>query len=124
MPSFGPHSKSRLATCHPDLQRLFNEVIKEYDCSVLCGYRGKEEQEKAFAGGFSKARWGQSKHNRKPSLAVDVVPYPIDWNDVPRFLNFVELVKKKAKELNIKIRCGADFTSIKDYPHFELVGVE
>lgn len=124
MPQFGARSRQRLATCHPDLQRLFNEVIREVDCSVLCGYRGKAEQEAAFASGNSKARWGQSKHNRKPSLAVDVVPYPIDWNDIPRFIEFVNLVKKKAKEMDIKIRCGADFTSLKDYPHFELVGVD
>lgn len=124
MPDFGVRSKQRLTTCHPELQRLFNEVIKEADCTVLCGYRGKAEQEAAFASGNSKARWGQSKHNRQPSLAADVVPYPVSWDDIPRFVAFVNLVKKKAKELNINIRCGADFTKLKDYPHFELVGVE
>lgn len=124
MYSFGKHSKARLATCHPDLQKLFNEVIKEVDCSILCGYRGKKEQNEAFAGGFSKLQYPKSKHNRKPSLAVDAMPYPIDWHDLPRIIAFVEVVKKKANELGIKIRCGADFPTFKDYPHFELVVVK
>ena len=44
MPKFGNRSKQRLETCHEDLQEIFNEVIKYFDCSVLCGHRGEEDQ--------------------------------------------------------------------------------
>lgn len=124
MPKFSANSTKRLATCHPKLQQLFNEVIKEADCSVLCGFRNKREQEEAFTSGNSMLNWPKSKHNQVPSLAVDVIPYPIDWRDTPRFIEFAELVKKKAKELGIRIRCGADFPKFKDYPHYELTGVD
>jgi len=63
------------------------------------------------------------------SLAVDVVPYPINWNDLPRFYMFVGYVKRIADELGITIRCGADWDmdgwskdqKFHDLPHFELV---
>jgi peptidoglycan L-alanyl-D-glutamate endopeptidase CwlK len=129
MPKFGTSSKAKLATCHPDLQRLFNEVIEYYDCTVICGNRSKEEQDKAFNEGRSKVQWPNSKHNGSPSMAADVVPYPIDWEDTRRFYMFVGIVRGIAAMLNIKIRCGADWDgdmevkdqNFHDLPHFELV---
>jgi hypothetical protein len=128
MPAFGQKSLDKLATAHPELQRLFNEVVKHYDCSVLCGHRTKEDQEEAFRTGMSKETWPNSKHNSLPSRAVDVVPFPVDWNDKGRFLHFVGFVLGTAKQLGIDIRCGADFNgdlnfkndSLFDAPHFEL----
>ena len=48
MPKFGRKSRERLETCHPDLQTLFNAVIEEIDCSVICGHRNKESQKVAI----------------------------------------------------------------------------
>ena len=120
MPTFGRKSTERLAQAHPDLQHLFNEVIKTIDCSVLCGYRGKEEQEAAYRDGNSKLHFPDSKHNHLPSLAVDVAPYPINWQNIERFKTFGAFVKKTAEELGITIRWGGDFKTWKDYPHYEL----
>jgi len=121
MPQFSPLSNYRLATCHPDLIRLFNEVIKNVDCSIICGHRNQEDQDKAFADGFSKLKYPHGKHNAIPSNAVDVCPDPIDWKDVDRFKAFSDNVKAKAKELNIAIIWGGDWDdSFKDYPHYEL----
>ena len=39
----------RLSTCHEDLQVLCHEIIKYYDVTVVTGYRGKEEQDHAYA---------------------------------------------------------------------------
>lgn len=129
MPKFGRSSRTKLATCHPDLQRLFNEVIKYYDCKVTCGSRSKKEQDKAYNEGHSKVQWPNSKHNGMPSIAVDVVPYPIDWLAFNRFYMFVGIVRGVAAMLDIKIRCGADWDgdmkvkdqNFHDLPHFELV---
>ena len=41
-----------LNTCHPELQRLFKEVIKQFDCSVIGGYRSNEQQEEFYRKGF------------------------------------------------------------------------
>lgn len=116
---FGKKSLERLSECHEDLQRIANELIKEMDVTVLCGYRGKEEQEQAFINGNSKLRFPHSKHNRKPSLAVDIVPYPIDWKDMKRFLDMCAAIERIADELKIKIILGRDFT-FRDWPHIEL----
>ncbi len=118
---FSKRSKKNLLTCDEKLQMLINEVIKETDCSVICGYRGEEAQEKAFNEGRSRARFGQSKHNDMPSSAVDVVPSPLDWDDLDAFNHLGEMIMSKAKELDIKIKWGKHFKGLVDYPHFELV---
>ena len=114
-------SQAKLNTCHSDLIRLISEVAKTEKCAVICGHRGKAEQEKAFASGASKARFGQSKHNSKPSLAVDVVPLPLDWEDIPAFEKLGEKIMTKAKELGIKVKWGKNFKGLVDYPHWELI---
>ena len=45
MPEFSQKSLNKLNQCHPDLQRLFLEVIKEHDCTIIEGYRTKEDQD-------------------------------------------------------------------------------
>ena len=80
MPQFGRRSKEQLSSCHADLQKLFNEVIKHYDCTILEGHRSNEDQLKAFNAGKSRIKSG-GKHNQLPSLAADVAPWPIDWSD-------------------------------------------
>lgn len=120
MPSFSQKSLSRLDTCHPDLQRLFIKIIETHDCTILCGHRGKDAQEEAFRNGRSKARWGESKHNYEPSCAIDVMPYPINWSDIPGLKSFSDFVKETAKLSGIGIRWGGDFKGFFDGPHYEL----
>ena len=120
MPKFGRRSKERLATCHPLLQEIMNELIKVMDVTILCGVRGEEEQNKAFNEGKSKLKYPQSKHNRSPSWAVDVAPYPIDWNNIDRFKQMCYYIEAIASVKGINIRLGRDF-SFKDYPHLEIM---
>lgn len=120
MPAFSKTSLSRLYTCHPDLQKLFLEVIRDRDCTIICGYRGPEDQEKAFADGKSKAHYGQSRHNNYPSRAIDVMPYPINWDDIEGIKAFADFVKTTAIKLGIEIRWGGEFKSFFDGPHYEL----
>ena len=129
MPFFSLNSLNNLETCDIQLQRLFKEVVKTYDCSVICGHRTKEKQNEAFKSNRSKLRYPKSKHNRFPSKAVDVIPYPVDWNDVGAHYLFAGYVLRVAYEMNIKIRYGGDWDSDKktedqtfnDLPHFELI---
>ena len=109
-----------LSQSHKDLQILFNEVIKCRDIAVICGHRGEKEQNKAYEDGFSMLKFPKSKHNKVPSLAVDVVPYPIDWNNIGRFEELGEFVVQKAKEMNINISWGGNWEKFKDYPHYEI----
>ena len=117
-------SRQKLNTCHSDLIRLIEAVAAEEKCAVICGFRGRYEQEKVYREGKSKAKFGQSKHNLKPSQAVDVVPLPLDWNDIPAFEKLGEKIMAKADEMGIKIKWGKNFKGLVDYPHFELVQEE
>tara|TARA_R110000822_G_scaffold93640_1_gene215264 strand:+ start:150 stop:536 length:387 start_codon:yes stop_codon:yes gene_type:complete len=128
MPKFSKTSLAKLDTCHPDLQRIFNEVIKTYDCSILEGHRSNERQKELYHQGKSKIKSG-GKHNSLPSAAVDAAPYPIDWNDKNRFYHFAGRVQAVALMLDIKIRWGGDWNgdnnlknqTFFDLPHFELI---
>lgn len=123
-------SRKRLDSCHPELQRLFNSLIEDYDVSIICGHRSKTEQDKAVADGASKTRYPNSKHNSMPSLGIDAALYPINWNDHGRHYMFVGIVRERAKQLGIPIRCGADWDSdfatndqtFNDLVHFEYAG--
>lgn len=129
MPSFSKSSQDKLNTCDERLQKVFNEVIKYYDCTIICGHRGEKEQNEAFMKGYSKLRFPKSKHNSSPSKAVDVMPFPINWNDRKKVLHFSGFVMGIAKSLGINLRCGIDFNqdfnfendSFIDGPHYELV---
>lgn len=120
MPKFSERSLAKLGTCHRDLQDLFNEVIKHVDCTILCGHRGEAAQEKAVLKGYSKAHFPNSKHNTFPSIAADVVPYPIDWSDKERFYYFAGVVQGIASQRNINIKWGGSFKSFFDGPHYQL----
>lgn len=117
---FGQKSLERLRTCHDDLQLLCYAILEEMDITVLCGHRGEKEQNEAFIKGNSKLKFPKSKHNKVPSLAVDIAPYPVDWNDIKKFEEMCKIAERQAEKLGIEIRLGRDF-SFKDYPHVELI---
>jgi peptidoglycan L-alanyl-D-glutamate endopeptidase CwlK len=129
MPSFSSRSKKRLEQCHPDIQKVFNEVIKHVDCTVLEGHRDQETQDEYYRQGRSKLRFPNSKHNHSPSMAIDCAPYPIDWNDRDRFYYFGGMVLGIASSMGIKMRWGGDWDmdntfkdqTFHDLPHFELI---
>lgn len=130
MPSFGKSSKAKLQTVDPRLRSILENAIQIMDFTVLEGHRGEEAQEKAFREGRSKARFGQSKHNSHPSQAVDIAPYPIDWEDVESFVLLAGVIKAVAFGMGLddQIRWGGDWDSdnrmqderFRDYPHFEI----
>ena len=128
MNKFSRTSAARLATCHPDLQKVITKALEVCDCSILCGHRSKEEQDALFLEGKSQLQYPNGKHNTLPSRAVDVAPYPIDWNDRERFSYFAGVVIGVGASMGIAIRWGGDWDSdfdlkdnkFDDLVHFEL----
>jgi hypothetical protein len=126
---YGKRSKTNLDTCHEDLQTLFNEVIKHYDITIVCGYRDKETQDKYFDHGSSKLKYPMSKHNSYPSTAVDFVCYVngrVSWNEVDN-LAVAGFIEGLAVGMGIPVRCGFRWdkpfpsqNGFKDYFHIEL----
>lgn len=135
MPRFSKDSVSKLSTCHHELQVLFYEVIKHFDCTVIVGFRNEEQQEKAFKEGNTKLHWPNGNHNKLPSMAVDVSPFPIDWGNSRRFYWFAGYVMGIAQKLKdegkmtMSVRYGGDWNQdyeisdnkFNDLVHFELI---
>ena len=118
-------SLAKLKTCDERLQAMADMMLSrsEFDLTITCGHRGKKEQQDAFDKGTSKAKFGQSKHNNLPSLAIDICPYPINWDDKDeRWRKMALNAMWCAGRLGFEIVWGGDFKSIKDMPHFELKG--
>jgi peptidoglycan L-alanyl-D-glutamate endopeptidase CwlK len=128
MPTFSKRSLKSRAELHPLLQQIVDEAIKEVDFVILDAQRGRAEQEKAFKGGFSKARFGKSAHNYVPAVALDIVPYPIDFNNVVGFRQIAKTFIAVSKRLSIPLRWGGDWDMdgdwkderFLDWGHFEL----
>ena len=139
MPKFSQESFSKLSTCHLDLQVLFYEVVRYFDCTVTQGHRNQHDQDEAFRLGATTLKWPNGKHNRQPAMAVDVYPYPMDLSSEPkniaRYYLFAGYVCGIAEQLKAQgkmghsIRWGGDWDSDKDLSdqkfddlvHFELV---
>jgi len=134
MPVFSERSQARLAECDTRLQSVFTEVIKHFDCIVLCGHRSKVDQDAAVKAGTSQTPWPASKHNKRPSLAVDVAPFerpaaPVNWQDRERMTFFAGFVLGVAELKGVPLRWGGDWdrdTQVRDngfddLVHFEIV---
>lgn len=136
MPKFSQESFSKLSTCHYDLQVLFFEVIKYFDCTILQGYRDEKDQDDDYEKHLTKLHYPNSKHNSKPAMAVDAIPYPINFSDEHLGLWFAgyvqgiaQLLKDNGK-MSHGIRWGGAWDGLgkldtahqlSDRVHFELV---
>ncbi|MFZ8925971.1 MAG: M15 family metallopeptidase [Candidatus Nanopelagicales bacterium] len=136
MPKFSDKSAARLATCHPDIQAVLNEVIKYRDCTILEGVRSIETQQHYVETGRSQTM--NSKHLQQDdgySHAVDVAKWPVDWEDLKAFALFAGYFLGTAEQMRLdgrithRFRWGGDWDSdgattdhsFFDGPHFELV---
>ena len=123
MPRFGKRSKQRLKGVDAKLFYVLNELIKIMDVTIIEGLRSQERQDELVAKGASKTKY--SKHIQ--GKAVDLAPYPIDWEDRERFHYMGGMVRGIGQQLNVNIRWGGDWDSdgeIKDNNFDDLVHVE
>lgn len=135
-------SRTRLEGVHPKLVAVVERAIEitKQDFLVLEGVRTPERQRELYAQGRSKpgrkVTWTlQSNHfvNDRTGYghAVDLCPYPVDWDSTAKFDAIALAMMKAAKEQGVAIRWGADWDMDEntrergeyDSPHFEIVGV-
>lgn len=129
----GKRSKENLKGIHPDLVKVVERAIEitEQDFTVIEGVRTLQRQKELYAQGrtkpgpiVTKADGVKNKSNHQAKEdgkghAVDIVPYPVDWDSIGKFQLVGDAMKKAADELGIKIVWGGDWR-MRDYPHFEL----
>lgn len=126
MITWGPGSLAVRATLAPHLVALVDDVAsfvpRKFDHSLISGYRGEAEQNKAFREKRSTKQWPDSMHNHERdgvplSLAVDLLPYDAEpykagatvWNDDLRIARLIGIYDARALALGIPIRVGLDF---------------
>ncbi len=125
---------------HPKLVAVVLRALElsEVDFKVIEGVRSVERQKALYAQGRTApgkvVTWTlNSNHFVNPKTgyghAVDILPAPYDWKDMKQFDLVADAMMLAAKELNVKIRHGADWDmdgirrekGETDAPHFELV---
>jgi len=139
---FGNTSKTRLSTCHKDIQIIMNKsiLISNVDFGISEGERSVKKQLQYFNEGKSKIDGikKKGKHNYSPSLAVDIYPYfegGAKWDNehlsyLSGIIHAVSEMLFNNGEITHKIRWGGNWDmdgiilidqSFDDRPHFELV---
>lgn len=106
-------SKIVLDRLDPRLQVLVTRIRDEVvDISLISGYRGPDEQNELFEIGASTLRWPDSKHNKLPSIAVDLQPYPYPEYE-PKLWGSLGYIAGRAfaiaAEEGFRIRWGGDW---------------
>ena len=107
MPKFGKRSRKRLNGVNKDLVKVIEKVCKHYDITVIEGLRSQERQNELVKQGKSKTKFG--KH--VDGDAVDIAPYPIDWNAREDFHMLGGFVLGVAAEMGINVCWGGDWSS-------------
>lgn len=144
MIKFSRRSESNLEGVHPKLVRVVRRAAEmacaEEDFMVIEGVRTLARQKELYAQGRTKpgkiVTWtlksNHFKHADGFGHAVDLVPYPVDWNDIKRFNRLAEIMFDAAEREGVRIRWGADWDmdgnprerGESDSPHFELAPEE
>lgn len=161
---FSERSKSRKQGLHPTLGKILDRAISisDIDFSVLEGIRSDEQCYVNYGKGrtasqcqakgvptkyaqpkLAKVTWLNnplsSKHRKQKDgygHAVDVVPYPLDWNDLSKFDKIAKAMFEAERQLKAEgaipagtnLRWGADWdgdgkpreSGETDSPHFEI----
>lgn len=156
--TLGTRSLSRLEGVHPDLVRVVTRAavmaVAADDFTVLEGVRSDEQcwinygkgrtaaqcRAKGVPERYAQPRLGKvtwlsnplgSNHRKQRDgfgHAVDLAPYPIDWEDLYRFDRLNSLMEAAAEAEGVNIRWGADWDEDgkprergeTDSPHWEL----
>ena len=145
---FSQRSLTSLQGVHPNLVRVAHRAIQitSQDFVVTEGVRTKERMWEVYGKGRTvaecaakgvPAKYAKPKEAKVTWLsnplssnhramadgyghAIDVVPYPVDWDDDKKFHAIAKAMKQAAAELGVRISWGGDWTKNRDLPHFEL----
>lgn len=137
--SLSQRSISNLRGVHPDLVAVVKRAIEitEQDFIVIEGVRTQERQDELWAQGRTKpgpiVTWTKDASSHGIGKdgyghAVDICPFPVDWNDISKFDAIYVAMMTAAQELGVRLRYGGDWDmdgrlrekGETDSPHFEL----
>jgi len=102
VPKLGKRSKKRLEGVDSRLIDLLERVCKYFDITVIEGKRSQERQDMLVKQGKSKTKFGKHVQGK----AVDIAPYPIDWNARDDFHMLGGFVLGVANQMGLRVRWG------------------
>ena len=130
---FSKLSEQRLTGLNPKLVQVVRTALTKtkQDFLVLEGLRTPQRQRELYNQGRTtpgKVVTWTMKSKHLSGDAVDLVPYPVDWDTASKFDLIALAMFEAANDLGIKIRWGADWDQDGkprergeyDSPHFEL----
>jgi len=122
--TFGNTSLKRMQGVHPiwiqRAKRVLSYGIIDATVPPLGGLRTTHEQRGLVEKGASQTL--NSLHRVQDTgygHALDLVPYPVDWNNIERFNMLATLMFRAAQEDDYPCEWGGHWKSFKDYPHFQ-----
>lgn len=139
MNRYSVRSSNCLHSCSVSLQHLFQHVLPIVDHTIFEGYRAEKDHLKYFDEKLTKVPYYKSKHSRRPSAAIHVLPCPLLWPEdaeddedelwrFKRIYYFAGVVIGVANKLDIPIRWGGNWKgcntfkqSFDDLCHYELI---
>lgn len=140
--ALGQRSLDNLVGVHPKMVAVVKRaiVISKQDFLVLEGVRTPARQRELYAQGRTKpgkkVTWTLTSNHFKNAEtgyghAVDLCPFPVDWDSAAKFDAIYRAMMQASLELNTPIRSGMDWdrdgklreAKETDSPHFELWGV-
>jgi hypothetical protein len=145
MYAFSQVSNERIATVHPDLQKVVRLALRissrrkdggvDFSIPIYGGKRTREEQQELFKKGVSKADGYDKPSFHQTGLALDVIPY-LTADGIKGNAIYTKKISKQKRELafhmiascmleaahrlNVKLTAGINWQTFTDAPHYEL----
>lgn len=117
---FGLRSQTNLTGVHPDLVKIAYKALElsPVDFTVTEGIRSKKRQQELFDAKLSRTL--DSRHITGHAIDVAaLVGGKVTWNWAEYEL-IAQAFKQAARELDLDVEWGGDWTSFRDGPHFQL----
>jgi len=132
--SLSTRSLNNLKGVNPSLVAVVKRAIEitTQDFVVIEGLRTQARQDELWAQGRTKpgpiVTWTKDASSHGTGRAVDICPYPVDWNDLKKFDAISKAMFAAAEDIGVTLRWGADWDQDgkprergeSDSPHFEL----
>lgn len=136
MYQLGKRSREKLEGVHPALQEVVELAISRsnQDFSVIWGVRTAEQQNELYQKGRTSGGRivthmdgykRKSNHQVKSDgfgHAVDLVPWPIDWEDWGKFEEINEAMQEAADHLGVTVVWGG-LWEMRDGAHWQIEGM-
>ena len=123
---FSTASLVKLHNVHPDLVKIavLAITLSPVDFGVIYGIRTVAEEAAMVAKHASETMHSRHLPNKQGyACAIDIDAFKdgiVDWKDIDLFVTIHGAMMKAAAQLGIPLEWGGDWTTLKDWGHYQL----